>query len=149
METVTQVNKQLQRRQKKQQHDDILPHVCLQSKWLIVDYFRRCETQRNVHFNANQMWRSEAHYHPLTCQRGHKQAQNLNFFTRRDWRSGAERNLISPTNSGVPKMFLNSFPALIWWAIPKSISLILGLGTFLSSSMMFSGWKIITGGAKN
>lgn len=50
--------------------------------------------------------------------------------------------MISPTNSGVPKMFLNSFPALIWWAIPKSISLILGLGTFLSSSMMFSGWEI-------
>lgn len=50
-----------------------------------------------------------------------------------------EGKVISPTNSGVPKMFLNSFPALIWCAIPKSISLIRGLGTFLSSSMIFSG----------
>lgn len=53
-----------------------------------------------------------------------------------------ERKVISPTNSGVPKMFLNSFPALIWCAIPKSISLIRGLGTFLSSSMIFSGWRV-------
>lgn len=48
---------------------------------------------------------------------------------------------LSPTNSGVPKMFLNSTPASILWAKPKSINLILGSGTFLSSSIMFSGCK--------
>lgn len=38
-------------------------------------------------------------------------------------------------------MFLNSTPASISWARPKSMSLILGSGTFLSSSMMFSGCR--------
>lgn len=46
----------------------------------------------------------------------------------------------SPTNSGVPKLFLNSFPASILWAMPKSMSLMRGFGTPLSRSMMFSGW---------
>lgn len=48
-----------------------------------------------------------------------------------------------PTNSGVPKMFLNSTPSLILCAKPKSISLIRGSWMLLSSSMMFSGWKTI------
>lgn len=46
-----------------------------------------------------------------------------------------------PTNSGVPNMFLNSFPKSILWARPKSMILIRGLGTFLSRSIMFSGLK--------
>lgn len=50
-----------------------------------------------------------------------------------------QRNL--PTNSGVPNMFLNSFPKSILWASPKSMILIRGLGTFLSKSIMFSGLK--------
>lgn len=48
-----------------------------------------------------------------------------------------------PTNSGVPKMFLNSTPSLILCAKPKSISLIRGSWMLLSRSMMFSGWKTI------
>lgn len=112
---------------KKRQKNGILPHVCLQAKWLIVDYFWCCKTQRNEGFNSDQMW-SEGKDLPLT--RFNSEActniQTLSFL---------------PTNSGVPKMFLNSFPALIGWAMPKSISLILGLGAFLSSSMIFSGWK--------
>lgn len=50
-----------------------------------------------------------------------------------------EENL--PTNSGVPNIFLNSFPKSILWANPKSMILIRGLGTFLSKSIMFSGFK--------
>lgn len=46
----------------------------------------------------------------------------------------------SPTNSGVPKMFLNSLPKSILCANPKSMILIRGFGTFLSSSIMFSGF---------
>lgn len=38
-------------------------------------------------------------------------------------------------------MFLNSTPASILWARPKSISFILGKGVFLSKSIMFSGCR--------
>lgn len=140
MKATTQVGKQLQR--EKNKHVDILPHVRLKSKWLVVDYFRRCKAQRNERFNSNQMWRSETHsqgliYLPAWAHTRTKTDSEVEHFY-------SVFKLFSPTNSGVPKMFLNSFPALIWWAIPKSISLILGLGTFLSSSMIFSGWKINT-----
>lgn len=47
----------------------------------------------------------------------------------------------SPTNSGVPKMFLKSLPKSILWARPKSIILMRGWGTERFSSMMFSGYK--------
>lgn len=46
-----------------------------------------------------------------------------------------------PTNSGVPKMFLNSAPASILCARPKSMSLMRGRRTFLSRSIIFSGWN--------
>lgn len=59
------------KQRKRKKHVYILPHVCLQSKWLVVDYFWRCKAQRNEHFNSKQMWRSE------TCRRGHKLAQRL------------------------------------------------------------------------
>lgn len=49
-----------------------------------------------------------------------------------------EQNLL-PTNSGVPKMFLNSVPASILCASPKSMSLMRGSAMFLSRSIMFSG----------
>lgn len=45
----------------------------------------------------------------------------------------------SPTNSGVPKMFLKSLPKSILWARPKSMILMRGWGTERFSSMMFSG----------
>ena len=68
-------------------------------------------------------------------------------FMRREWPQEKKKkskwktknNL--PTNSGVPNMFLNSFPKSILWANPKSMILIRGLGTFLSKSIMFSGFK--------
>lgn len=53
-----------EKKKKRQVH--ILPHIRLQSKWLIVDYFWRCKAQRNELFNSNQMLRSETAYHPLT-----------------------------------------------------------------------------------
>lgn len=46
-----------------------------------------------------------------------------------------------PTNSGVPKMFLNSLPKSILWARPKSMSLMRGCGAERFSSMMFSGYE--------
>lgn len=65
VENVTYVNAHCQRgKKKKKKH--ILPHIRLQSKRLIVDYFWRCKAQRNELFNSNQMLRSETDYHPLT-----------------------------------------------------------------------------------
>lgn len=103
---------------------DSSPHVCLQAERLVVDYFWCCKTHERM--KALIQTRCDL---------------KLNIFHLRGLNSECSCEAL-PTNSGVPKMFLNSFPALIWWAIPKSISLILGLGTFLSSSIIFSGWKI-------
>lgn len=57
VETVTPISKKLQEKK----HLHVLPHVCLQSKWLIVYYFWCCKTQRNENIDSNQMLRSKAH----------------------------------------------------------------------------------------
>lgn len=92
--------------------DPDAPHVRLQAKRFIVDDLRRFKEKPEETVTS-------------APSRVHRRLNRIN----------------SPTNSGVPKMFLNSTPASISWAKPKSMSLILGSGTFLSSIMMFSGCR--------
>lgn len=99
---------------KKNKQAIILPHVSLQSKWLIVDYFRSCKVQRNERSNSNQMWRRRPHARFNLFASAGTHWHNYRTFLLCEMNiQQRKRNVISPTNSGVPKMFLNSFPALI------------------------------------